>query len=80
MFRRLCPPVLRVLSSPLTAITGYGYANVYTDGDVDDLNIIYGEFSCNSFKDLTEGLEWQGPEVIDIEEVELDEDEEDEDD
>jgi hypothetical protein len=62
------------------AITGYGYANVYTDGDVDDLNIIYGEFSCNSFKDLTEGLEWQGPEVIDIEEVELDEDEEDEDD
>ena len=52
------------------SIIGYGYATVYMDGDNDDLNVIYDEFSCNSFKDLVNIIKWKNPEVIDIEEVE----------
>jgi len=54
------------------SITGYGYATVYRDDDDnDDSDVIYDEFSCNSFKDLVDITKWENPEVLDIEEVEL---------
>jgi hypothetical protein len=57
------------------AITGYGTVTVYA-ANADEA---WEEFSCNSKKDLLEGLPWEDPDLVQITEVESDEDEEEED-
>ena len=56
------------------SITGYGTVSVYAENPEQ----AYEEFSCNSKKDLLEGLPWEEPDLVDIVEIEGDDDDEEE--
>jgi hypothetical protein len=53
------------------AITGYGTVTVYAANEDEAWEV----FSCNSKKDLLDGLPWENPDLVQITEVESDEEE-----